>query len=207
MHLIETDLKKLEDRYRANFINSIHGFKCLTLIGTIDKNKKTNLAVFNSIFHLGANPALVGFVVRPDSVVRHTLDNIIETGFYTLNNVKESYYKQAHQTSARYAKEISEFSATGLHEEFSKNIIAPYVLESSIKIGLEKIEVMKISYNNTLIVVGRVIEIFAPDDCISNDGFIDIEKAGSITVTGLDSYHSTQRLSRLSYAKIDKTLN
>jgi hypothetical protein len=30
---------------------------------------------------------------------------------------------------------------------------------------------------------------------------LDIEKAKSITCSGLDSYHSTSRLSRLKYAK------
>jgi hypothetical protein len=33
------------------------------------------------------------------------------------------------------------------------------------------------------------------------DGFVDIEKAGSIAGAGLDSYHTTKRLERLSYAK------
>ena len=39
---------------------------------------------------------------------------------------------------------------------------------------------------------------------IENDGFIDLEKAGSVTVSGLDSYHVTKKLARLSYAKSDK---
>jgi hypothetical protein len=33
------------------------------------------------------------------------------------------------------------------------------------------------------------------------DGYLDIEKAGTISCTGLDSYHITQRLQRLNYAK------
>ena len=34
-----------------------------------------------------------------------------------------------------------------------------------------------------------------------DDGFVDIEKANSITCSGLDSYHKTIQLDRLSYAK------
>jgi hypothetical protein len=37
-----------------------------------------------------------------------------------------------------------------------------------------------------------------------SDGFIDLENAGTITVSGLDSYHSTKKIERLSYAKKDK---
>lgn len=33
------------------------------------------------------------------------------------------------------------------------------------------------------------------------DGYVDIESLDLVTISGLDSYHSTQRLHRLSYAK------
>jgi flavin reductase (DIM6/NTAB) family NADH-FMN oxidoreductase RutF len=70
------DLESMEQRFRTNFINSISGFKSVALIGTTDSKSQTNLAIFSSIIHIGANPPLLGFVVRPDSVERHTLENI-----------------------------------------------------------------------------------------------------------------------------------
>ncbi len=103
------DIMRLEQRYRAMFINSIGGFKSVVLIGSKNKAGQTNLAIFNSLFHVGANPPLVGFIIRPDSVERHTLRNILETGVFTINHIHESFFIQAHQTSARYPKEISEF--------------------------------------------------------------------------------------------------
>jgi hypothetical protein len=54
--------------------------------------------------------------------------------------------------------------------------------------------------------IGKIIKVMLPDDCVLPDGFIDIERAGTITVSGLDSYHTTNRLSRLSYAKPDVAL-
>jgi hypothetical protein len=36
---------------------------------------------------------------------------------------------------------------------------------------------------------------------ILEDGTIDLEAAGSLTVAGLDSYHRTQKIGRLAYAK------
>ncbi|HBF47730.1 MAG TPA: flavin oxidoreductase, partial [Shewanella frigidimarina] len=47
------------------------------------------------------------------SVPRHTFENIMQTGLYTINHVNQSIYEQAHQTSARYDKDESEFEATG----------------------------------------------------------------------------------------------
>ncbi|MFN6039875.1 MAG: flavin oxidoreductase, partial [Bacteroidota bacterium] len=70
------DILSFEQRYRATFINSIGGFKSVALIGTKNSSGQTNLAIFNSLVHIGANPPLLGFIVRPDSVERHTLENI-----------------------------------------------------------------------------------------------------------------------------------
>ncbi|MEO6901676.1 MAG: flavin reductase, partial [Bacteroidia bacterium] len=106
------DILTLENRYRATFINSLGGFKSLALIGTRNGEGISNLAIFNSLFHIGANPPLFGFIVRPDSVERHTLSNILETGEFTVNHVREDFFEQAHQTSARYSNNVSEFEAT-----------------------------------------------------------------------------------------------
>lgn len=198
------DIEKMEKRYRAQFFNSIWGFKAANLVGTINKQNQTNLAIISSAFHLGANPALVGIVIRPDSVARHTYENIIETKHFTLNNILKSFYKNAHQTSARYPREISEFDAAELHTEFTTAIQAPYVQESTIKIGLSLQEILPVKTNDCIIVVGKAEEILLPKNTILTDGFIDIEKAGSITVSGLDSYHQTSKIARLSYAKPNK---
>jgi flavin reductase (DIM6/NTAB) family NADH-FMN oxidoreductase RutF len=191
----------MEKRYRAAMINSICGFKSVALVGTVDKNGQTNLAIFNSIFHLGANPALCGLIVRPDSVARHTLENIIETGYYTINHLNKNIFKQAHQTSARYPKTISEFESVDLQTEYSDVLIAPYVKESHLKFGLHLKEKIAIEINDTILLIGEIIELFVPENCIANDGFVDLELAETITCSGLDSYHTTQKIARLPYAK------
>ncbi len=200
-HFSFVDLMTLEQRYRAAFVNSLTGFKSVSLIGTKSAKGQTNLAIFNSIVHIGANPPYIGFISRPDSVDRHTLRNILETGYYTINHVNSSIYTQAHQTSARYPENLSEFSATGLHEQYLNDFFAPYVEQSTIKIGVRYIEQIPIKINGTILVVGRIDHVYFPTDCLCNDGFLDIEKAGTIAGGGLDSYHQTQRLNRLTYAK------
>jgi flavin reductase (DIM6/NTAB) family NADH-FMN oxidoreductase RutF len=195
------DLMKMELRYRAAFVNSLSGFKSVAMIGTINKLQRTNLAIFNSFVHIGANPPYIGFISRPDSVDRHTLSNILETGYYTINHLNENIYQQAHQTSARYAKEQSEFDATGLTPQYHPDFIAPFVKESTIQLGIQFKEQVSISSHQTILVVGEIVRVYFPASCLTEDGYLDIEKAQSITCSGLDSYHSTQRLARLSYAK------
>lgn len=50
-------------------------------------------------------------------------------------------------------------------------------------------------------IIGEIKEMYFPTDCLQADGFLDIEKAGTIACSGLDSYHFTNRLERLPYAK------
>lgn len=193
------DFEAMEKQFRTNFINSLSGFKSANLIGTVSKEGITNLAIFSQVFHVGANPALMGVLVRPDSARRHTLENIEATGFFTLNHIREDFYKQAHQTSARYA--VSEFDACGFTPVVGDMHPAPYVEEAHIRIGLSLAEKHILAINGTILVIGKVVETIIREDCISDDGYIDIEKAGSITCSSLDSYHTTQRLGRLPYAK------
>ena len=200
-HFSYKNIMEMEQRKRAVFINSLGGFKSVCLIGTKNKSGQTNLAIFNSLVHIGANPPLIGFVVRPDSAERHTLNNILETGFYTINHINENIYKQAHQTSARYPVEISEFTATGLNEQYHPNFFSPYVLESHIKLGVAFKEKINFSINETIFIIGEIQNVYLPENCINIDGFLDIEATGTITCSGLDSYHTTKKLSRLSYAK------
>jgi flavin reductase (DIM6/NTAB) family NADH-FMN oxidoreductase RutF len=194
-------LMDMEQRKRAQFINSISGFRSVALIGTTDTKEQTNLAIFSSIVHIGSNPPLLSFIMRPDSVERHTLTNILDKGFYTINHINADMYEKAHQTSARYPKSVSEFDAAQLTPVFKNDFVAPFVAESQIQIGMEFRERIEININQTSMIIGEIKFVHYPTSCLLEDGFIDIEKAGTITSTGLDSYHTTQVLKRLEYAK------
>lgn len=201
-HFTNRQITGLEKRARTALVNSLSGFKSLNLIGTVNTSGQTNLAIFNSVMHIGADPALMGFISRPDSVDRHTLENIKETGFYTVNHVHAEMFEQAHQTSARYAREQSEFDAVGLKAEYKNDFHAPFVQESHIQIGLTLKEIVPVKINNTLLVVGEITDLYFPDEIWDADqGIFDFEKAGTIAGSSLDGYHTTQLIRRLKYAK------
>ena len=194
-------LMEMEQRKRAQFINSISGFRSVALIGTSDTKGQNNLAIFSSIVHIGSNPPLLSFIMRPDSVERHTLTNIMETGFYTINHINADMYEKAQQTSARYQKNVSEFDAAQLTPSYKNDFVAPFVAESQIQIGMEFKERLDININQTSMIIGEIKFVHYPSNCLLEDGFLDIEKAGTITSSGVDSYHTTQLLQKLEYAK------
>ena len=202
-HFSSKDLPTLDKRFRTMLINSLSGFKSVNLVGTTNEEGIHNLSVVSSVVHLGANPALMGFVMRPITVTRDTYLNIMENGVYTLNHLNSDIYQQAHQASARYPSDTSEFDAVGLTPAFIDAFKAPYVKESTIQIGLIFKEKIDIQLNGTVFMIGEIQEIYVPEDCIQTDGYIDIQKAGTISCSGLDAYHTSNKLKRLSYAKTD----
>lgn len=198
------DFAAMDKRYRTHLINSLSGFKSVNLVGTVNSRGQTNLSVVSSVIHIGADPALMGFIMRPVTVTRDTYNNIFETGYYTFNHIAADFMLKAHQTSARYPVEISEFDAVGLEPAFLDGFPAPYVAESPVRIGLEFRQKLDISLNGTMLMIGEIREIYVPENYVHEDGFLDLEAAGTLTVSGLDCYHRTQKLARLSYAKADR---
>jgi flavin reductase (DIM6/NTAB) family NADH-FMN oxidoreductase RutF len=195
------DLNNFSRFNRANLINSISGFKPASLIATCDKNGNTNLAIFSNIIHLGADPALVGFINRPREAAPHTLANIEATGSYTINHIQEDIIEKAHQTSAKYAQDISEFDAVGLTPQYLPEITAPFVKESKVKYSLSLVEIIPIKHNNTFLIIGSIQHLLFPPEILSDDGFLDLVQAGSICSLGIDAYYKTSFLKRLPYAK------
>jgi flavin reductase (DIM6/NTAB) family NADH-FMN oxidoreductase RutF len=192
--------------YRAKFINSLSGFKSVNLIGTQDLSGQSNLAIFSSVVHLGASPALVGFVMRPDNGTRHTLENIINTQHYTINHVSAEFFRAAHQSSARYLKEQSEFNHLGLSAHYIGNFTAPFVKESQLKYAVKFKQSLPITLNNTQFIIGEITHIICDENAIQDDGYIDIEALATVSLSGLDSYHTCKRISRLSYAKVNSQI-
>jgi flavin reductase (DIM6/NTAB) family NADH-FMN oxidoreductase RutF len=195
--------KTWERFYRANFINCLTGFKSVSLIGTVNKKGQSNLGVFSSVVHIGSDPALVGYINRPRKAAPHTLANIEATGSYTINHIHADFLPQAHQTSAKYSEEINEFEAVGLTSEFDENSIAPFVKESKVKYALTLKEIIPITFNNTFLVIGEIQHVKIDSEIILNDGFLALEKIGSLCSNGVDSYYATQLVDRYQYAKPD----
>lgn len=191
----------MEDRYRAFFVNSLSGFKSVNLVGTSSAEGLHNLAIVSSVVHIGSHPPLLAMISRPHTVRRDTLENIHATGAYTINHVNSDMMLRAHQTAARYDAHESEFDMVGLGVWHSEHHAAPYVAESSLRIGLQHRETVDLTINGCHMVIGEVTEVFVDESSVGPDGAILLD---SLVVSGLDHYHRAQPLARLAYAKPDR---
>ncbi|TPV33207.1 flavin reductase [Paucihalobacter ruber] len=195
------DIDQLHHLYRINLINSCSGYKSANLIGTKSQDGYSNVAVFSSVTHLGSNPGLLGFFLRPTTVMRHTYDNIKSTGFFTINHIHENILEEAHHTSAKYAKEVSEFDVTALNQIYRDNFHAPFVGGCPVQLAMEFVEEHPIPANNTILVVGKIVHLYVDEDLLHNDGFIDLSKAKVAAINGLDAYAVPNAHLRLEYQR------
>jgi flavin reductase (DIM6/NTAB) family NADH-FMN oxidoreductase RutF len=195
------DIEALPHLYQINLINSCSGYKSANLIGTKSKDGFENVAVFSSITHIGSSPPMLGFFMRPTTVPRNTYENIKETGFYTINHIHQDILEDAHHTSAKYDKSISEFDATQLQSEYKNNHFAPFVANSPLQLAMEYVEEYNINANGTILVIGKINEIFVLDDLVEDDGFVNLSKGNVATINGLDGYSIPKLNTRFSYQR------
>lgn len=200
-HFNAQTLTELPSRYRANIINSCTGYKSSNLLGTISPSGHTNLAIFNSVVHIGSNPPMLGFILRPLTVRRDSYNNFKSAEYFTINQVSQDIISAAHHTSAKYDEDISEFAKSGLTESYLDDFKAPYVAESPIKIGCRYINEYEIKENECLLIIGAIEHIYLPEECMAEDGWVHLDKTNAISAVGLDGYALPKIIERFAYAR------
>lgn len=201
VHYNKQQLSELPKMKRAALINGIGGVKSLNLIGSISESGQHNLAIFNSVIHIGSNPPLFGFTLRPTTVERHTYDNILSSKNFSLNQVSTSIYEQAHQTSASYDRDTSEFEAVGLTPEIISPYSSPFVKESKIKLACAYKNEYFIKENGCRLIIAEILDIYMEEGIVDDSGFVYLDKAETAGAIGLDGYVALNLLDRLDYAR------
>lgn len=206
-HYSIEDLARMERFYRANLINSVTGYKSANLLATRSKEGMDNVAVFSSVTHLGSDPALFTFIQRPlGHGVGHTYENLKSTGQITLNHINISLIDRAHQSSAKYEESVSEFAALGIEKLYRQGFDAPFVKEAVIQVAATYEGEYLIKENKCLLVLCKITDIYLQEDIQLADGWLNLEKAGSVTISGLDGYATAKINKRLSYAQVNQPL-
>lgn len=195
------DILSWEREYRRAFVNTLSGIKAAFLLGTQDENGRNNLALFTSVVHLGAAPPLLGVVLRPAEAQQDTRRIIQKHTHFTLNAVPVDLIEAAHQCSARYPHDQTEFNACKLTAWHSPSHRAPYVGESPLKIGLRAVDLMDVKANGTRMVVAAVMEIHLEEKLLGVDGQILPSEAELCGVVGLQAWHTHKPEKNITFAQ------
>ena len=198
MKFTANDIKKLDKVYRLNLINSITGIKPANLIATRSKQGVDNVAIFSSVVHLGSNPAMIGFVMRPQSKTNtDTYQNILDTKFYTINHITQKIYKKAHMTSAK--TDISEFDILSIDKENS-DFKVPFIKGSPVQIGMKLLKTIDLP-NKCIFIIGEPEIILIHDKIITSEGKINLSSGDIVGISGLDGYYNLNYLDSLEYVR------
>jgi flavin reductase (DIM6/NTAB) family NADH-FMN oxidoreductase RutF len=196
-------ISTMEKVERLNLINSCTGYKSANLIATKSQDGQSNVAIFSSVTHLGSNPALIGFIMRPTTVPRDTYKNIRETGFFTVNHITLDMIADAHHTSANYELGVSEFDKTNLEEEYKNTIDIPFVKRSPVQLYCKYVNEYYIKENETIHIIASIENLFFDENLQHEDGWLQIDKGNVIALNGLDGYCLPKLVDRFQYARKD----
>ncbi len=201
-NITKADISAMEKVRRLNLINSCTGYKSANLIATKSKTGIENVAIFSSITHLGSNPAMLGFIVRPTTVPRDTYKNIKETGFFTVNHITSEIINDAHHTSANYDSEISEFDKTNLESEYKPEIDFPFVKNAPVQLLCKYLNEYHIKENDTIHIIATIENVFYNENLEHKDGWLQLDKANVVSINGLDGYCLPKLIDRFEYARV-----
>ena len=202
MYWSKEDIINTNKIKRLNLINSVSGTKSANLIGTKSVSGQENLAIFSSVIHLGSNPALLGFVLRPDKDVRrHTYDNIIASKSYTINSIHASFIVKAHYTSAKFSVDESEFEKCKLEVQYLNEFNAPFVKASKLKMALKLQEVVDIKINSCKLIIGSIEHLHVDQEAIEENGQVNLQKLDTVAIGGLNSYYALNQIGHIPYAR------
>ncbi len=202
MYYNQNDIEGFDKGFKIKFVNSLTGFKGAYLLGTIGSNDVLNVGIFTSLVHISSAPPSIGVMFRPQTDDHQSLQNIKDSGEFTLNLVSEDFIENAHYTSANFSKEDSEFDKCGLSPMFFKGLKAPFVKESKLKIGLKLNSIVDIPLNGMQLVIGDVQELEINDEAVGDDGQLHLTKIDAVCATGLNLYSKTEELKQYPYARV-----
>ncbi len=145
--------------------------------GTRSKDGINNLAPFSFYNAFSSTPPIVGFsaIPRLDGSNKDTLQNIIDTGCFTLSTVSHKLVQQASKSAALLEPQEDEFEYAGLEPAQAQNINAPYVKDALLVFECTLNQI--VSFGNQEgagnLILGE-IKFINIDDSIYNDGYVDI---------------------------------
>jgi flavin reductase (DIM6/NTAB) family NADH-FMN oxidoreductase RutF len=191
MSLIRIDrneIEKMDKIQRLHLINSCTGFKSANLIGTISNSGQSNVAIFSSVTHLGSDPALIGFIIRPSFTPRNTYVNLKEYGYFSVNHVYANIIAGAHQSSANYTSDESEFDQTHLEAVYHGGCPVPFVKGSPVKLLCKYLNEYLIEENGCMHIIASIEAIFYEEELIDEEMHLHLEKGKVVTIAGIKGY-------------------
>lgn len=160
---------------------------------TIDKDGNPNLSPFSFFNIFGSNPTTLIFSparrVR-DNTIKHTLENVLETGEVVINVVNYAMVQQMSLSSCEYPKGVNEFTKSGF-TPVASDIVKPFrVKESPVQFECKVRDIIYTGEEGGAgnLIICEMLLMHVADEVITATGGIDQEKLDLVARAGSDFY-------------------
>ncbi len=160
---------------------------------TIDNNGVANLSPFSFFNVFGSKPPILIFSparrVR-DNTIKHSLENVYETGEVVINVVSYNMVQQMNLSSCEYPKGVDEFVKAGF-TPVKSDIVKPYrVKESPAQLECKVLQVIETGKEGGAanLIICEVLCMHIDDNVLDETGKIDPHKIDLVARMGGDHY-------------------
>ena len=165
----------------------------IAFASTVDKNGNANLSPFSFFNAFGSNPATVVFSparrVR-DNTIKHTLENVYETGEVVINTVNYNMVQQMSLSSVEFPKGVDEFVKSGF-TKLPSQIVKPFrVAESPVQMECKVVEVKEMGHEGGAanLIICEILLMHINNDILDADGHINQNKIDLVARLGGNWY-------------------
>lgn len=160
---------------------------------TIDKDGHANLSPFSFFNVFGSKPPIAVFSparrVR-DNTLKHTLENIRETGEVVINVVTYDMVQQMNISSCEYPKGVDEFIKSGFTPLPSETVKPFRVKESPVNMECRLLQVIETGQEGGAanLVICEIVRMHIDERVLGDDGQIDPHRIDLVARMGKDYY-------------------
>jgi flavin reductase (DIM6/NTAB) family NADH-FMN oxidoreductase RutF len=165
----------------------------IAFASTVDSEGNPNLSPFSFFNCFGARPPVLVFSparrVR-DNTVKHTLENIQETGEVVINVVNYSIVQQASLSSVEYPRGVNEFVKAGF-TPVKSDIVKPFrVKESPVQMECKVLNIVELGKEGGAgnLIICEVVLMHISEDILDENKRIDPHKIDLVARMGGDLY-------------------
>ncbi|TAH43511.1 MAG: flavin reductase family protein [Bacteroidetes bacterium] len=165
----------------------------IAFASTIDKNGNRNLAPFSFFNAFGSKPPIIVFSparrVR-DNTIKHTLENIQETGEVVINVVNYEMVQQMSLASTEYPKGVDEFIKSGF-TPIKSEIVKPFrIKESPVQMECKVLEVkaMGLEGGAANLIICEILIMHIDENILNTENKIDPNKIDLVARMGENYY-------------------
>lgn len=181
------DIDNFEKRYRTSLINSLSGIRTAFIGITEDDRGRYNAGTLSNVTHVGAHPAQMSILFRPDNGKRHTLSNYRNQGQVTLVCMPLSKSATVHEVSMNAPEGIFELEVVG--ESYKEHEGWPHPLPTAFLYAIELEFIEEFTLNNGCVyTVGKIRNIALGENVkVGDQGKVLFKQSPTLAI-GLQQY-------------------